>query len=80
MLAVAALLIFSASWNTSDTEPLAPNKSEKKLAKLPKGYKKMSKVKILSKTEVQAFSINKVRSKKINVSKVAVIEYANKGK
>lgn len=80
VLSVAVLLIFSTSWNTSDTEAVVLNKSEKKLSILLKGYKKMAKAKVLSKKEVQAFSKKKVTSKGLKVTKVAVVEYVTKGK
>ena len=80
ILSVAVLLIFSSSWNTSDLETVAPNKSEKKLAILLKGYKKMTKTKVLSNKEVLAFNKKKITSKGLKATKVAVIEYVTKGK
>jgi len=80
ILSVAVLLIFSSSWNTSDTETLAFNKSEKRLSILLKGYKKMTKAKVLTAKQVQAFSKKKVSSKRLKVTQVAVIEYVTKGK
>jgi len=80
ILSVAVLLIFSTSWNTSDSETVVLNKSEKKLSILLKGYKKMTNAKILTKKQVLAFNKKKIASKRLNATKVAVIEYATKGK